>query len=131
MPNEADPPRKCYGFKEASFERLNAPRPEAPAVNASSPGETAPPADPNDVFAILQKNRVVEQQAGRDEIQSRNIKSRRMRDYWLILLPCETVLGTVAWFGRDNPMVWTCAVSGMVLIGAGLTWAMWQVMNKY
>lgn len=132
MPGESDPPRKHYGFKEPSFERVNAPRPEAPAAGKSNTGETPlPPADPNDVFAVLRNNRTVEQQAGMDAIKSRKIKYRRARDYWLILLPCEAALGTLAWLGRGNPIVFVCAISGMVLLATSLTWAMWQVMNKY
>lgn len=132
MPDEADPPRQYYGFKEATFERVNAPRPPAPSVDKASKGETpAPSPDPNDVFTILRKNQAVTDQAGLNEVKSRNIKYRRARDYWLILLPCESVLGTLAWFGRGNPFVLVFAISGMVVIAASLTWAMWQVMNKY
>lgn len=132
MPADADPPRKHYGFKEASFERLNAPRPEAPSASQPNTGDaSAPSADPNDVFAILRKNQAVADQAGLNEVKSRKIKYRRARDYWLILLPCEAALGTLAWLGRGNPFVLVFAISGMVLVATSLTWAMWQVMNKY
>lgn len=132
MPEEADPPRKHYGFKEAKFERVNAPRPAAPSTDKATNGETpAPSADPNDVFAILRKNQALADQAGLNEVKARNIKYRRARDYWLILLPCEAALGTLVWFGHGNPFVLVFAISGMVILATGLTWTMWQVMNKY
>lgn len=132
MPAEADPTRKHYGFKEASFERLNPPRPEKLSAGNSNGGEaSSQPADPNDVFTILRKNQAIADQAGLNKVEPRKIKYRRARDYWLILLPCEAAFGTLAWLGSGNPFVLVAAISGMVLVATGLTWAMWQVMNKY
>jgi len=127
MPDEADPPRKYYGFKEASFERLNPSRP------AATPAGKSPtqPADPNDVFTILKRNQAVADRAGLNEVESRKVSSRRARDYWFILLASEAFFGAFALIGRGNAIVFVCAISGMALVAIGITWIMWQVMGKY
>jgi hypothetical protein len=146
MPDEADPPRKNYGFKEREFKRDNAPKSaEPPMPTAKELAIMAGPVakhgqaargsmnqdDPNDVYAILKANRAVEQKGGLNEVEIREIKSRRKRDYWLLLISSEVVLGVVAVLGRSNPFVLACSVAGMGLVAFGLTWIMWQVMNKY
>ncbi len=132
MPDEADPPRKQYGFKPASFERLNAPPPEAPETSSPSMRDPSPPAaDPNNVFTILRKNQAVANQAGLNEVIARKIKFRRTRDYWLILLSTEAAFGALAWFGRGHPIPFVFGIAGMALFGAGFTWYMWQVADKY
>jgi len=146
VPDEPDPPRKNYGFKDRDFKRENAPASEAPpmptarelAIMSGHKVPSAPkapggpkPGDPNDVYAILQANRAVEKDLGLNEVEIKRLKSRRKRDYWLILLASETGLGGLAFLGRGNPFVLACSVAGMALIAFGLTWVMWQVMNKY
>ena len=44
MADESDPPRKVYGFKPASFERVNAPRPGDEAVTPSDRSPDTGPA---------------------------------------------------------------------------------------
>ncbi|MBI2514220.1 MAG: hypothetical protein HYV96_19785 [Opitutae bacterium] len=98
MPDAPDPPRKNYAFKPKEFERLNAPRPDAPPSDApqphastgpnaatppNAPGASsaagaahspAPPEPPeptpaaNDVFAIQRELREREIAAGMDEL---------------------------------------------------------------
>ncbi len=157
MPDEADPPRKHYGFKEREFKRDNAltsaePPPPTAKELAIMSGHKIPPAsrpaagtakegppsialakegDPNDVYAVLQANRAVEQNGGLNEVEIKEQKSRRKRDYWLILISSEVVLGTLAVLGRGNPFVLACSIAAMGLVAFGLTWIMWQVMNKY
>jgi len=141
-----DPPPKVYGFKEREFKRDNvrtpstAPMPTAKdlAKMAGAPvpigrgGATgAKASDPNDVYAALQQNRTVEKQLTGDEIEIRKIKSRRWRDYWLILLSSEILLGTVTVLGRGNPITFVCGLAGMVIVGVSVTWIMWQVMDRY
>ncbi len=140
-----DPPPKVYGFKEREFKRDNmrppgaAPLPTAKElaimagpVTAAPKGATGPKAgDPNDVYAVLQQNRAAEKNLTGDEIEIRKIKSRRWRDYWLILLSSEMLLGTVTVLGRGNPMTFVCGLAGMVLVGVSVTWIMWQVMDRY
>ena len=144
MPDEADPPRKNYGFKEREFKRDNARRSgESPLPTAkelaimsgsvvrSKTTGAAKADDPNDVYGVLEANRAVEKKHGLNEVEIREIKSRRKRDYWLLLISSEVVLGAIAVVGRSNPFVLACSVVGMGLVGFGLTWIMWQVMNKY
>ena len=146
MPDEADPPRKNYGFKEREFKRDNplpseaAPMPTAKelammAGPVAQHGKAAAGAqkadDPNDVYAVLQGNRTVEKQLGLNEVEIRQIKNRRKRDYWLIMLTVEPTLGLIAYLGRGNPFVLACSVAGMGFLALGFTWIMWQVMSKY
>lgn len=148
MPEEPDPPRKVYGFKPREFVRDNRPTSEigpaptvkdlakiategSPALTPAAPrGPRAD--DPNDVYAILQANRAAEQDSGGDQLKAANaFRYRRKRDYWLMLLPTEAVLGTVAFLGRHNPAICFAALVAMGLIFVILTWIMWQVMDRY
>lgn len=140
-----DPPPKVYGFKEREFKRDNVRIPDAPPVPtardhavmagppvpASRKPAAAKPGDPNDVHAVLQNNRAVEKKLGLDEMEIKKVKSRRQRDYWLLLVSSEMLLGVITWQGRANPFVFVGALAGMVLAGVSITWIMWQVMDKY
>lgn len=140
-----DPPPKTYGFKEREFKRDNArPSEAAPMPTAkdlakmagpvirSPTGATGPKAgDPNDVFNALQKNRAIEQAHGLDQFEIRKIKRRRMRDYCIIMVPTEVLLGTITYLGRGNPMVFVCGLAAMVMLGITITWIMWQLMDRY
>lgn len=140
-----DPPPKTYGFKEREFKRDNPP-PSAAApmptardlakmagpVTPSPKGATGPKAgDPNDVYNALLKNRAIEQAHGLDQIEIRQIKRRKMRDYLIIMVPSQVLLGTVTFLGRGNPMVLVCGLAGMVMLGVTITWVMWQLMDRY
>lgn len=147
VPDEAEPPRKVYGFKDREFHRDNTPptasRPPPPTVQElarmagpvtrSTPRPTTAPkaGDPNDVYAILQQNRQAEQHRGADQLELKPVKSRRARDYWLLLILAEAGLGLTAYLGRGNPFVLTGAVAAMGFVALGLTWIMWQVMGRY
>lgn len=140
-----DPPRKNYDFKERAFQRDNAPASGLPSLPtakelAMMAGPGAPTAkntntpkagDPNDVFAVRQANRAAEEKLGLNAVVLKTVRSRRRRDYWVILLASEAALAVTAVLGRGNPFVLACAVAGMGLVAFGLTWIMWQVMNKY
>jgi hypothetical protein len=140
-----DPPPKTYGFKEREFKRDNArPSEAAPMptakdlakmagpVTRSPTGATGPKAgDPNDVYNALLKNRAIEQAHGLDQIEIRNIKRRRLRDYCIIMVPSEVLLGTITYLGRGNPIVFVCGLAGMVMLGVTITWIMWQLMDRY
>jgi hypothetical protein len=116
---EADPPPKKYGLKPKEFERVNA-----------EPGTQAPSAD-HDVYAILQANRAREQEHGLGEVEVKAVKSRRRRDYWLLLFFGNIVIvGTAAVVGL-NIMTMVYAFSGLILFSCGLTWIMWFVMDDY
>jgi hypothetical protein len=147
MADEPDPPPKTYGFKPREFKRDNAPVSEAGRMptaaelaKVASAGRIVAPVpvrgpkagDPNDVFATLQVNRSAEIQTDPIEMEKRErYRYRRKRDFWLILAPMELALGTVAFLARHNAMVVIGAFAGMVLVGVGLAWIMWQVMDRY
>jgi len=144
--DEPDPPRKNYGFKDRDFQRDNAassavpPLPTAKelAIMAGPVAQHGRAAagkrkadDPNDVYAALEKNRAVEKKLGLNEVEIRELKSRRKRDYWLLLITSQCALGAVAYVGRANPFFFVGAIAAMGFTAAALTWIMWQVMNKY
>lgn len=170
MPDEADPPRKNYGFKEREFVRDNRPasasqapmptaqdlaklgaaspaevggalRPDKPAATGNrTSGHKAPPiqsaakpGDPNDVHAILQQNRAAEKIFGGDLIEIRKVSTRRKRDYWLIFLTAEIFFGGVVVIGAKghNPFFLVFGLAGMVILGIGITWVMWQLLDRY
>lgn len=141
-----DPPPKVYGFKAREFKRDNptgpaaAPMPTvkdlAKMAGAPTPigrgGATGAKAgDPNDVYAALHHNRAIEQAHGLDQLEIRKIRRRKLRDYCLIMVPTEVLLGAVTFFGRGNPMVFVCGLAGMVMIGVTITWIMWQLIDRY
>jgi len=144
VPDEIDPPRKNYGFKERDFQRDNRPASGSqPPISAQDlaqqagpvtrsvpvPSNAPAPGDPNDVFAVLQQNRAVEHDSGGDEVEIRKIKYRRSRDYWLLLIGGNLVLAGVGLLLGGMSLIF--ALGGIIIYSCGLTWVMWQVMGKY
>jgi hypothetical protein len=143
--DEPETPRKVYGFKDREFKRDNrpasasqAPMPTAQelAILAGPVVKTAKPAgvkasDPNDVHHALQRNRAVEKKIGGDEVEIKVIKSRRKRDYWLLLI-CGNlaIVAPIAILGA-NAMTLGAGLGGVIIYSIGLTWVMWQIMGKY
>jgi hypothetical protein len=140
-----EPPRKNYDFKDRAFRRDNPVGSDVPPMPTtqelarmaggpvrSSRGAAGPKVDdPNDVFHILQQNRAIEQRHGLDTVEVRRTTSRRRRDYWLLLIPSNLLLGVLAFQGRGNPFVLVCGIAGMVVVTLGITWIMWFVMDDY
>lgn len=148
MSGEGDPPRKVYGFKARAFTRDNPPATDHPTLSAqelarlsqAAPPATPPPprdadranaSDPNDVFAVLQENRVREQQQGLDAIELRPGKSRKRRDYWLVLLGGNLLIVGGTSLVNLNVVSLLFAGSGLILFNLGVTWVMWQVIDDY
>ena len=157
MPDESDPPRKHYGFKEREFKRDNPLSSEVPpmptakelAMLATQGGpakgskklpapKAAPPAtdpakahDPNDVHAALHLNRATEKKFGRDEIEIKEIKSRRAREFWLVLVGGNlAIIGAVV-MTNINVVSVMFGFGGVIIFSIGLSWIMWQVMDRY
>jgi hypothetical protein len=147
-----DPPPKVYGFKEREFKRDNAPSsglppmstakdlakiasPDVPAAFKPPPGASAGgvnrAADPNDVYAVLQQNRAKENQFGLNEVQIKEIKSKRKRDFWLMLVGGNLFIIGLVFITGFNVASVIFGLSGIVMLSLGLTWVMWHVMNKY
>jgi len=148
VPDETDPLRKNYGFKERVFQRDERPpsdsRPPvttqelaklAGPVTRSEPvaSNVPKPGDPNDVHAILQQNRTAEKKSGGDNIEIRKVSSRRKRDYWLVFLGTEIFFGAIIFAGirQSNPFFLVFGLAGAVILGLSITWVMWQLMDKY
>ena len=94
-------------------------------------GGTVPPVPVDDVFTMLQQNRAVEQKNGKDVVEIREVKSRRKRDYWLILMGGNLlILGLVA-LTRFNSISLIYGFSGVIILSLSLTWVMWFVMDDY
>lgn len=121
MHDEPEPPRQTFVFKPKEFERLNQP----------TPNEPVPPA--NDIFAIQRDLRQREIASGRDELSppTRPARSRRRRDFWLLLVLGNGALVTIGVVARLNPVVLVYAFAGVVLFTIGLIWTMWFVMDDY
>jgi hypothetical protein len=145
-----DPPRKVYGFKERDFKRDNAPPSAAPppptvkelarmATKDGSPGGHSPPrkpagpkaGDPNDVYAVLQQNRQSAAKHGLNEVEIRKIKSRRKRDFWLILVGGNLAIIGGVWFSGINVFTVIFGLAGLIVFSLGLSWVLWQVMDRY
>ena len=140
-----DPPRKNYGFKDRQFQRDNvrastdAPMPTAKelAIMAGPPkpgakGPTGPKAtDPNDVFAVLEENRATERRLGKDEIVVKKLKSKRRRDYLLLLVLGNLLIVALVALGGFNPISMIFGLAGIIMLSLGATWIMWFVMDRY
>ena len=137
---------KKFAFKEREFRRDNplsseaAPMPTAKelammagpvAQHGKAAAGTKKPDDPNDVYAALEKNRAVEKQHGLGAVEIQEIKSRRKRDYWVLMIGVNlAIVGAVALSGFNIVGV-IFGLSGIIVFSLGATWIMWQVMNKY
>lgn len=119
MEDLPEPPRKVYGLKPREFDHVNA------------PGRAPSKATEHDVYKILEQNQAAEQKAGINEVEIKEVKSRRRRDYWLLMSTGLAFFGIIGWFGRHDPYVYVFAYSGAVLVAVGLTWIMWFIMGDY
>jgi hypothetical protein len=139
-----DPPPKTYGFKEREFKRDNATGPAvapptakelammAGPVVKSPKGATGPKADdPNDVYAAMQKNRAVEKKHGLDQMEIREVKSRRKKDYWILLIGGNLSIVATVLFAGPNVVSVLFGFAGVILFTISATWIMWQVMDRY
>lgn len=153
MPDEPDPPRKVYGFKERDFKRDNAPTaasPPPPSVKelakmatAAAPvasGHKALPAhatgkakadDPNDVYAVLKQNRQAAAKHGLNDVEIKKIKSRRKRDFWLIIVGGNLAIIGGVWLSGINVITVIFGLAGLILFSISVSWIMWQVMDRY
>ncbi len=113
-----DPPPKKYELKPREFERLNRKDPAGKGAE-------------HDVHAILEQNRSAEQRMGLDTVTIRPAKSRRKRDYWLLLLTVNSVFASVGWLGRANVVVLVFVLAGLVMFNLSLAWIMWVLVDDY
>jgi hypothetical protein len=161
MADDSDPPRKFYTFRPREFERANQPRPELPAevkptsapaepdaskpillheviAQAASPGPVLPTAPRtgavNDVHGLLRHNLERENAAGLNTLAPKpQYRSRRRRDYLVLMISVNTVLGGMAVHAlhTGNVVTFVSSIAGMGLLSAAITWVLWFVMDKY
>jgi hypothetical protein len=146
--DDSDPPRKFYQFKPKEFEQVNPPLARTPesssptdvrdhfqAANARPPPPppaVRPVAATNDVQAMLRENLQHANAAGLNELtpQPRR-RSRRTRDYWLVLVFINAILAFAAFGPYANGITLVYGIAGMIFLSTGLTWVMWFVMDDY
>jgi hypothetical protein len=145
VPDEPDPPRKHYGFKEREFKRDNVDTPgQAPMPTARELAMTAgshhnPAArkvegkadDPNDILAVLQQNRLAAKKHGLNEVEIKEIKSRRKREFWILIVGGNLAIIGAVFFSGINVITVIFGLSGLILFSVALSWIMWQVMDRY
>lgn len=146
MSDQPDPPRKIYSFKEAAFERVNEVSASAAPAGAIDVRELAQAAHPrgqgsaaksagsaeNGVRAMLRANEVRAAAAGATVLKPQpKRRSRRKRDYWLVLVPVDAFFAVLALTARNDAMALACGTGGLALFTAGFTWVMWVVIDDY
>lgn len=146
MRDEPDPPRKFYQLKPKEFEAVNPPSNLPPVdstpttvrghLRAANDGPLPPRSLPvpteNEVHALLRENHARANAAGVNDIAPHAPRrSRRKRDYWLLLLPMNAFFGFMAFGPYRNPMTLAYGIGGMIVFTLGLTWVMWFVMDDY
>ncbi len=151
MPDEPDPPRKHYGFKEREFKRDNVSLPGAErmltakelAVLATSkcrPPSARPPApaarpasseDPNNVYDALATNRRASEQHGLNQVEVKHVPSRRKRDFWFVIVGGNLFIIGGVWLAGINPITVIFGLAGLIIFSLSVTWIMWQVMDRY
>lgn len=98
-----------------------------------SPGRlvSARDGDPNDALALLRENRDVEQGHGFDAIESRKVRSRRLRDYLLLLATGNILIVAVVVAPPANVVTVVFGLSRAILFSVELGSVMWQVVGRY
>ncbi|HET7535376.1 MAG TPA: hypothetical protein VFJ90_02920 [Candidatus Didemnitutus sp.] len=125
------PPRQ-YKLRQKEFERVEplAPPPAAPAPELDARAKAG---DPNDVFALRQQLRAREESRGMDVLkEAPPKKSRRKRDYWLLMIGGNgffLALPTLVF--RGNGVVALYCGAGIIMLSLGATWVMWFIMDDY
>ena len=149
MADDSDPPRKHYGLKPREFERVNArpgdllPGEGPPPVDVrdlnriaagSRPPQSVPPraAADNDVRALLRANLEHRRAAGLEEATPpAPRRSRRKRDYWLVLIPVDLFFTALLVTPGMSPGIKLYALAGLVMFTLSFTWVMWFVADDY
>ena len=95
-------------------------------------GANAPSARDNAIHEVLRENHAHANRAGlNDVVLPRKRRSRRKRDYWLLLLSLDAFFLAVAFGPFSNPVTLIYGLAGFIMYTLGLTWVMWFVMDDY
>jgi hypothetical protein len=158
-PDEQEPPRKFYGLKPKEFERLNkvAGEPAQPdlrpdpgivhtekeridlrdilhtaAHGAPLLGNNGPVNRENEVHGVLRENHAAANAAGLNTLAPKpKRRSRRTRDYWIVMIPVNGFFAFWAFGPWANPASFVYGIAGMALFTSGFTWVMFFIMEDY
>ncbi len=115
MDEGAPAPRK-FTFKDKEFARENV--------------RTTPPAP--SVHEILRDNLTVQKSVEPGVLPHlKDRRTKRWRDYWVLMLTVNPVLAAFGWIFYGDPVGSIYLLSFFVLFNVGLPWIMFQVMDKY
>lgn len=120
-PVEPDPLPQKLTLSKAEFERVNEPVP----VDSPMSG---------DPMEMLRQNRAHEKVAGTVYDQSPEPgpgKYRKYRDYLVVLIAVDAVLGYSAFTLSGDPYGFVPIVAGLLLFSAGWSWFMLVVVDDY
>jgi len=115
--DEPDPPRVHYSFKAKDHPRL------------SEKDKAEHPA-PIEVKEILRENIAAEEARLAARPAPAAWKSRRTRDYLLLLIIPNAVFAAIMYFLPRHELTPVFGFSLMALYTLGITWLMWVVMDR-
>jgi hypothetical protein len=119
LPSDDDSPPVKHALTTATFEALNAP------TSGSAP-------HPTDVHQVLQDNLARENAAGINDLKPKPPRrSRRKRDYWLVLIFGNLAIVATVHLAGGNIVSNLFGFAGIILLSVSLTWVMWFVMDDY
>lgn len=154
MSDEAEPPRRTFGFKPREFDRVNAPVPasppasDPPRADAGAPnrppdvrelnrlahgsgpvlGHRAASPPPNELHAALKLNLEHDVAAGRFDVAAAPDPRRRRRIviFWTLLFLVDSAfLGAAFMVGPDVPLIFVPTLAGAALFTSWWTWETW------
>jgi hypothetical protein len=160
MADDSDPPRVYYQLKPREFERVNAVAPSSPPIDsppaavspmpdtsarievhdllaqASVPGPVLAPGEKvvakNEIHGILEENLNRANEAGLNNLPPKpKRRSRRNRDFLLVVIPLDMFFGFAAFGPYANPVSFVYGVAGIIFATVGVGWVMFFVMDDY
>jgi hypothetical protein len=119
LPSDDDPPPVQHTLTAAKFEAVNAPT-------------TTPTPAPTDVYQVLGDNLARENAAGMNAVKpAPPCRSRRQRDFWLMLVLGNLTIAATVYFTRGNTIAVLIGLAGVIVLSIALTWVMWFVLDDY
>lgn len=115
--DDPDPPRVFYKFKPTEHRRVS-----------ESDKQEHPEAI--EVEKILRENLAAEEAKRARHSPPETWRSRRTRDYVLLLAIPNALIGALILFLPRHPLVPVFGYSLMALYSLGITWIMWVVMDR-
>ncbi|MSU23246.1 MAG: hypothetical protein EXS32_05410 [Opitutus sp.] len=97
-------------------------------------GNNGPVNRENDVHALLREKLAHDQAAGRYGlgVLDDSKRRRRIRNYWLALVAVDVPLGGFAfWIGHGAAIPFVCAIAGIAMFTAYLTWETFFLRMHY